>query len=225
MPIADLNGKRFKYNGKSYYTAGAGEMLVGSIGEKRSPLGKPKNLDKKADISADKIGELKSTVIDVRFDDASKRDIDALAPIVISGVPILVSAAEAHQGLMRGDLKLVHLRAEDQRLERAANDSPRRLDDLISWGRDARIVSQTFVVVEAAVAEKFRSNARVGVWGTDLGIGARVGGAGGRAGSVEVEYAPGATFAYLLAKITWDAKMKKNRRFIEDLDDDQYGTG
>jgi len=120
--------------------------------------------------------------------------------------------------------------ASDRALKDAVNRSPRLLDDLIEWGADARLVSQIFVVVEGTVAEKFRSSAafKIGktVGGGGLGqIGAEIGGDGGRAGRVDITLSPGAVFAYRLADIDWDAKRKKKKELIVDLDDDQFGTG
>ena len=54
------------------------------------------------------------------------------------------------------------------------------------------------------------------------GIEASVGGSSSSSGVTKVRISPGTGFAYLLAKIDWDAKQKKNQTKIVDLDDDQW---
>jgi hypothetical protein len=228
MAMADLNDKRFKFDGKSYFVAGSHECQIGSAGEKRSPLGKPKNLDVHSQVNPDKIGRLNSTVIKVTLDIEKQTGLRELIPLTLPDVPIPIPIEIEHisEKLTKGTLKLVHIWVNENTLKNSANDSPRLLNDLIDWGGDARLVNEVFVVVDAQVAEKFGSQTsfRIGKSVSGL-IDAEIGGSGGRAGTVEVTLSPGAVFAYQLADIKWDAKAKKNRQFIDKLKDDQYGTG
>jgi len=229
MAMAELNDKRFKYDSKSYFVAGSHECQIGCGGEKRSPIGKPKNIDIHRQINPNKIGTLSSNVVEVTLDQKSRSGLNAIIPLQLPSLPIPIDADIVSVGeqLTKGKLKLVHIWAESQALKQAANDSPKLLNDMIDWGHDARLVSEIFIVVEARVAQKFRETKTFGIGKSMAGglIEARIGGGGGRAGSVDVSLAPGAVFAYLLADPVWDAKARKKRTRIEKLRDDQYGTG
>jgi len=228
MAMADLNSKRFKYDGESYFVAGSHECQIGCAGEKKSPLGKPKKLDVHRQINPDKIGVLSSNVIEVKLDVKKQSGLREIIPLTLPGIPIPlpVNAEQLGGKLTKGKLKLVHIWVKDEALKKAANNSPQLLNDLIDWGKDARLVREVFVVVDAKVAEKFRSKTSFEIGKAVNGtIGAQIGGDGGRAGSVEITLSPGAIFAYQLADIEWDAKAKKKRTRIEKLKDDQYGTG
>ncbi len=226
MAMAELNNKRFKYRGTSYFVAGSHKCQIGSAGEKRSPLGKPKNIDVHNQINPEKIGTLNSRIIEVDLDVKNHTGLGALIPLTLSGVPLPIDIDHVNNKLTKGDLKLAHIWVSEPQLKKAANDSPRLLDDLIDWGNDARLVNEIFVVVEASVAEKFQSNPSFNI-GASLGgfIGAQIGGDGGRAGRVDITLAPDSVFAYQLADIVWDAKAKKKRKKIKKLNDDQFGTG
>lgn len=228
MAMAALNDKRFKYNGKSYFVAGSHECQIGSAGEKRSPLGKAKNIDVHSQINPEKIGTLSSNVIEVKLDVEKQAGLRTLVPLTLPGIPVPIPVKVEQIGgkLTQGTLKLVHIWVKESALKRAANDSPRLLNNLIDWGNDARLVNEVFVVVDVTVAEKFRSKTSFDIGKSLNGlIGAQIGGDGGRAGRVEVTLSPGAVFAYQLADIEWDAKAKKNRQFIDKFRDDQFGTG
>jgi hypothetical protein len=119
-------------------------------------------------------------------------------------------------------LKLVKFSVSVPDMKRAANDSPAPIENLISLGKDARIVHQVFVAIDAAPATKFDNDVSV-----DLSVGkgplkATVGVGSSSSGETTVEISKGTTFAYLLAKIDWDANLRRNKTKIMDLDDDQW---
>jgi hypothetical protein len=105
---------------------------------------------------------------------------------------------------------------------KAANNSPQKLQSLIEWGNDARIAHQVFIVMEASLANQFANNVTVDLAVGAKGLEAKVGGSVSSSGTTTVQIAKGTCFAYLLAKIDWDAKEKTNQTKIVDLDDDQW---
>jgi hypothetical protein len=76
--------------------------------------------------------------------------------------------------------------------------------------------------MESSIATKFNNNVAVSLSAGTGGVEATVGGSSSTAGSTTVKLSKGTTFAYLLAKIDWDANLKKNKTKIVDLDDDQW---
>jgi hypothetical protein len=93
---------------------------------------------------------------------------------------------------------------------------------LINFGKDARIAHQVFVVMEAKSATKFDNDVSVDLSAGKGPLQATVGGGSASSGETTVEISKGTTFAYLLAKIDWDANLKRNKTKIMDLDDDQW---
>jgi hypothetical protein len=195
---------------------------IGSIGEKRTPVTKQNYLEVKDRIPAAKIHATKSTVVEIDFTQTSKSAFSAVVTAIIEGVPVKLSGDATFDRLRSGELKLVKFSVANNDMKEAANDSPQKLQDLIEWGDDARIAHQVFIVMEAALANKFQNNATVELAAGAKGLEAKVGGSGSASGSTTIQISAGTCFAYLLAKIEWDAKQKKNQTRIVDLDDDQW---
>ncbi len=76
--------------------------------------------------------------------------------------------------------------------------------------------------MEASLASQFDNNVTVDLSVGAKGLEAKVGGSESASGTMTVEISKGTCFAYLLAKIDWDAQQKKNKTKIVDLDDDQW---
>jgi hypothetical protein len=85
-------------------------------------------------------------------------------------------------------------------------------------GRDARVVSDVWVVMEAELAETFSTAASVSAKaeGTDITVKA----SGGVGGSSTVKLSEGTTFAYALMKVR---KWKNGK--IQDMEKDYKGMG
>ncbi len=212
------------FGGVRYFRGQAEEVELGSIGEKRTPITGQNYLEVKDRIPPRKFDAVKSTVVDIDFSRTSSSAFDTAVSVIVKGVPVNFSGAATFNKLRSGELKLVKFSVSNNEMKRAANNSPRRLNDLINWGNDARIAHQVFVVMEASLANSFDNNATVDLSvGTD-GLEGTVSGNMKTGGATTVQISEGTGFAYLLAKIDWDARQKKNRTRIVDLDDDQWGV-
>lgn len=210
------------FGGVAYFRGNAEEVEIGSIGEKRTPLTKQNYLEVKDRIPVPNIDVTKSTVVEIDFTKTSKNVFDAAVSAIVKGVPVKFSGDATFDKLRSGELKLVKFSVSTNDMKRAANDSPQKLQDLIQWGNDARIAHQVFIVMEASLANQFDNNVAVDLSAGTKGIEAKVGVNGSASGTTTVQISKGTCFAYLLAKIDWDAHMKKNQTKIVDLDDDQW---
>jgi hypothetical protein len=228
MSTADLNSKRFKFNGRSYFVAGSTAIKIGDGGEKRSPLGKPKTLDPHKAINANKLAYLASDPIDISLTVREAPKLGQILPLNLPGMPVSIELGwqAASKQLTDGDLKVVHLRVDDEVLTEAANETPAMIDGLRDWGHDGRVVDEVFIVVEHDVAQKFNESKTVKV-GAGLGdiLNLNIGGSGIRAGTTEVSLSPGSVMAYQLVKPVWKEAKKKDRKTISHFRIDQYGTG
>ncbi len=210
------------FGGVAYFRGHAEEVQIGSIGEKRTPLTKQNYLEVKDQIPVDNIPVTRSTVAEIDFTQTSQSAFDLVVSAIVKGVPVKFSGDATFDKLRSGELKLVKFSVANNDMEKAANKSPQKLQDLIEWGNDARIAHQVFIVMEASLANQFDNNVAVDLSVGAKGLEAQVGGSGSTSGSTKVQISKGTCFAYLLVKIDWDATQKKNQTKIVDLDDDQW---
>jgi hypothetical protein len=210
------------FGGVAYFRGHAEEVEIGSIGEKRTPLTKQNYLEVKDHIPVPKIGVAKATAVEIDFTKTTKTAFNTVVSAIIKGVPVKLNGDATFDKLRSGELKLVKFSVETSDMVKAANDAPRALDELIGWGNDARIAHEVFVVMDASLSNVFDNDIRVDLSAGVKGMKAKVGVGTSGAGSTEVELSQGTCFAYLLARIDWDAKQKKNQTRIVDLDDDQW---
>ncbi|WP_051114368.1 hypothetical protein [Methylobacter marinus] len=213
------------FGGVGYFRGHAEEVELGSIGEKRTPLTKQNYLEVKDRIPAPKIDVAKATAVDIDFSKTSKSAFNTVVSAIIKGVPVKLSGDATFDKLRSGSLKLVKFSVLNNDMKKAANNSPQKLQSLIEWGNDARIAHQVFVVMEASLANQFDNNIHADLSVGAKGLEATVGGGSSTSGTTSVRISKGTCFAYLLARIDWDAKLKKNRTKIVDLDDDQWSFG
>lgn len=215
------------FNGVAFFRGHSEEMLIGSIGEKRTPLSKQNYLEVKDRVPVDKIKIMKSTVVEIDTTKLKKTDvstkISAIVPISGVPVPITLGVDAAFEKLKSAELKLVKFSVLANHMVRAVNDSPQKRRFLIDWGDDARIVHEAFFAMDAKTATKFDNNVDVNIAaGVDKVIKATVGIGGSGSGETTVEISEGTCFAYLLGRFVWDAKQKKNITKALDMNDDQW---
>ena len=211
------------FGGVSYFRGQAEEVELGSIGEIRRPITKQNYLEVKDRIPIAKIDVANAAVVEIDFTKTSKSVFNAMVSAIVKGVPVKFNGDTTFDKLRSGSLKLVKFSVANNKMIKAANNSPQKLKYLIEWGNDARIAHQAFFVVEASLANQIGNNTTVDLSAGVKGLEAKVGGSGTGSSTTTVQISKGTCFAYLLAKIDWDAKQKKNQTKIVDLNDDQWG--
>lgn len=215
----------FSYNGKKYFRGSAEDIQLGSIGKKRTSLFKQNYLEVKDHIPAGSFKEAKATTLSIEFSNESKKNLNLGASAIVDGVRIHLSGYATFNKINSGELKLVKITVENNKMEHAANQSRSIIRNLISWGNKARIVHQVFIVMEASLADKFENAASIKVTGNRGKVEASIDGGISGSGGTSVDISAESCFAYLLAKIKWDANKKKNKTKIVDLISDQWGAG
>lgn len=223
--MANVNVKEnhLTFDGVKFFRGNAGVVQLGCIGEKRDPIGGQNYLEVKDQIPAIKFKVAKSTVVDIDFKKSSESAFNTAAKAIVKGVPVQFNNKNSIKKFKSGELKLVKLSVLNNNMKKAANNSPRKLQSLINWGKDARIAHQVFVVMDAKMANKYDNNVDVDISVGVEGLEAKVSSRGKFSGETKVKLSKDTCFAYLLAKIDWNAKQKKNKTKIVDLNDDQWG--
>jgi hypothetical protein len=162
-----------------------------------------------------KIDVIKSRVIELDTSDLSKTDIgvNIKAIVPVSGVPLpaTLGVDDALKKLKSSEIKLVKFSVMNNDMMKAANNSPEKIQYLINWGNDARIAIEVFMAMDATLATKFDNDASLTLSaGVDKVVKATVGVGGSSSGGTTVQMT-NMGFAYLLAKIDWDAHERRTR--------------
>jgi hypothetical protein len=216
-----------QFGGVRYFRGQAEEVELGSIGEKRTPIGAMNRLEVKDQIPMGTVKSAKAVVVDIDFTKTTKAAFKRSGKVAAGKQSASVSASGMFEGLRSGSLKLVKFSVMNNDMRRAANSSPAILRQLVHWGNRARIAHQIFVVMKAELARSFGASAQVDSKVSVTAEGITVEGSGRTSASVsgrtKVVLSPGTTFAYLLLKIDWNAKAKRKKTHIVDLDEDQAG--
>ena len=225
---ARVKNNHLHFQGKNYFRVGAATVTQGAYGEKKSPIFQGNYLEVQATLPAPKLdGKVKqAAIVDIDWDKSSSvgADLQGSVPSVVNtGAKVKVS------DLKSGKLKLVYLYILPNDIKTATNNSPKALDNLRSYGADARIAHEIFVVMEAETARQITTSGSLSVGlapgggllltGGLLPVQGKLVGGGATTSRVQVTLSPGTTYAYLLVKLKWTAGKKS----IEKCTDDQWG--
>ena len=152
-----IKNSHFTYGGIQYFRANAHLLTVGSYGEKKSPITEPNYLFAKGVIPAPKLATIEATVVDIDFRQSNEADIFAkVHPVQLEFAG--GSLSHARRAASEGKLKLVMLHMLPVKMQAAINDSPQVRDNLNDYGNDARVVLQTWVIMEAEMADRVETN-------------------------------------------------------------------
>jgi hypothetical protein len=218
--LAVVKDSHLTYNGKKYFRGGSEDIELGSYGEKKSPITQTNYLEVQGRIPAEKLKVREAVEISIDTSQTSQKEIttNINAAAVFKG-----SAGTAYQDFKSGKLKLIKLIIENGDIMSAANQSPKAIDNLSTYGNDARIAHQVFVVVDDETARSFSKGSSFEV-SVNVGVvKVSVGANGGSSGSTSVSVSRGSIFAYGMVKLDWDAHSARNKTKITKVTDDQWG--
>lgn len=222
MSLVSIKDNHIKFMGTNYFVANAQTVSIGSYGEKATPVFGQNKLEVKARIPAPKLdGKIRiAGPFDIDVAQSSRSDFIKAGGASITVIGFSGSQNDIYEELTRKRLKLVQLFVEEEAMRKAANDSPRALENLDSYGGDARIAHQLFVIMEASFATSFTSGSKSEVSANALGI-ITITTSGGSTvrGKDTLTLAPGTGLAYLLLKLDWN----KGKTRIDKTIVDEWG--
>jgi hypothetical protein len=207
--------------GIRFFRGKATDVALGSYGEKKVPLGNPAYLAIERTIPAATLAKVPVKVtgpIAVDWGKVSKTDVEGNVNFLKKGggkASLTIEGAKSAKlvlvkfSIAEGDLKdLLNKHAQDAR------------DEIKKEGKDARIVSEVYVAMEAELASSVTTGGSVSASGTANGIEISVAGSTSSTTTTKVVLPPDTTFAYLLHRVKkWDKKV------ISDMEDDRQGPG
>lgn len=205
--------------GQRFFRGKATDVALGSYGEKKTPLGKPSYLAIERTIPGATIAKVPVKVtgpISVDWSKVSKTDIEGNVNFLKKGggkASLTVEQAKSAKlvlvkfSIAEGDLKdLLNKHAGDARKE------------IKKEGKDARIVSEVYVAMEAELASSVTTGVSVSASGTQNGIEVEVKGGTNGTTSTKVVLPPDTTFAYMMHRVK-----KWSGDTIDNMEDDQQG--
>jgi hypothetical protein len=224
-----VQSNHLTYGGKQYFRGGAEDVLLGSYGEIKRPVTKQNYLEVQGTIPAAKLKVRGVTECTIDFANSDKFSVShsGVAEGVINGVPVKasISGTAGVDFGSQGHLRLVKLIVENEDMETAVESLPGTLDKLRSYGNDARICHEVFVVMEASLAEALTASGSLTLSGSAGIEGLKISGSqtvsGGKTRTTIVTLSKETTFAYLLLKIDWNHS-GFNKTTIKKLTDDQW---
>jgi len=204
-----LKDTYLKVENVKYYRSNG--VKLGDVGTKRTSAFSVNRVDSQSSIPAPKMK--------VRFGESitmTSELANSIASVFTYGA---LSGAGLKSQLTRGKLRLTRYFLEDTDMIKGIEKSPRLIDTIRHIGRDARVVSEIWVVASANIVEESKNAGALGFAGS---------GGGGTGvsmskGSSSISISPGAVLAYMLHKIDWKEKQKKNWSQIDLMIQDPRG--
>ena len=215
----------FHYGGMKYFRGNAHLVELGTHGEKKDPIGAKAYIDPAGKIRAAHLAErpIKISTASVNWSDVKSKDLDAGVNLKFLGLGRKHGVTFDLTKARSANLKLMNFSIAENPMKRCLNndaDAVRR--SMADEGKDARIVGECWIAMEAELAEHIEANWSTGhAWEAldntlDLTV------SGGRHGSQTVSLGAGTCFAYKLYKVKdWS----RGKESIEDLEADYKGMG
>jgi hypothetical protein len=206
MAYADFKKNHITLDGNRYFVANAEVLRFGSFGKKATPLFGQNKLEPTDHVPPPKLDGRIQTVPPISIDSSTTKKGDFMATVSASlaVIGLNVSGGEIYDHLVSNKLKLVELFVEEEDMVRAVNDSPKVLEELASYGADARIVCRQLIAVEAEMAEKFTAGPKFAV-SVDVGgvVSIKAAGDGSTSNSTEIKLGANTCLGYLLLNFDW----------------------
>lgn len=213
----------FQLGTLKYFRGNAHLLELGTFGEKKDPIGARAYIDPQGRVQRSHLASRASTGKPMAIDlsRVSEADLGVTGSIPVFGLNLNVAASWGQKRVSTAKLKVYSVSLSEGRLiNMLNNDAGAARRFLADEGRDGRIVSEVWVVMEAELAQRFESSTSVGLKadGSKLELTA----SGGREGSVAITLSEGSVFAYKLHKVK---QWNKGKTAIEDMEADFKGMG
>jgi hypothetical protein len=217
----EVKKDEFKYGGIRYFRGKAENVRLGSYGEKKTPVGQANYLAVEKNIKNEHFeGSIVKTAgpVSIDWDKVSEAELEAGGSVKY--IKAGGKATLTRKAAKSAKLKLVKFFVNAGALKGVLNkEADGARNYLAKEGRDGRVAGEVWVVMEAELAEKVTTGGSLNAKASDGGLAVSVGGSGSSTTTTTITIAADTTFAYLLFKPKFDKDKKK----IEDLEDDQSG--
>lgn len=213
----------FKHGSQKYFRGNAHLIELATFGEKKDPIGAKAYIDPEGKVSRKHLSKIvqEGKPVSIDWSKNSKADVEANGPLQVFGLKTNAAVSFSFHKAKNAKLKLMNLSISEGPLKRMLNNGATAARNyLADEGKDGRIVSEVWIVMEAELGEQFDTAASISVSqkASNLSVTAK----GGKYGSQEIILSAGSVFAYKLHKVKDWSRGKKQ---INDMEADYKGMG
>ncbi len=216
-----ISKSKFTYSGVSYFRGKAENVNLASYGEKKTPIGKPNYLAIQGDVARSNLAKVRVKMTGPYSIEWSKFS-DSSVNLGINYLTVAGGTAGfSRKAAKSANLKLVKFAIDERPLKTLLNKhAPVARKEMAKEGKDARIVSEVWVVMAASLASDVTSCGTVSGQGTANGIKVELSGSSCTTNKSSITIPKNTTFAYKMHKVK---KWSKGKKSIEDMEDDTKG--
>lgn len=222
----NITDHMFKFGGMKYFRGNAHLVELGTIGEKKDPIGARAYIDPAGKIRASHLADRpikQGRPLSIDWDQVKKADLEAAVSLKFFGMGINGPTSFDYAKAKRANLKLINYSIAENPLKRCLNnDANTARRSMFAEGNDARVVSEIWIVVEAELAtaldQNFQHNGDFSYAGQNLKLDLSL----GKTLNESISIGAGTVFAYKMHKVK---KWKKKTDKIEDMEADYKGMG
>lgn len=215
-----ITKSRFRYDTGTYFRGLAENVVLGSYGEKKTPVNRPNYVAVQGDLPPAKLAKFIkiSGPYDIDWSRHSKGNVSGNIKFLKKGGGTGKFSRDAAK---RAKLKLIKLHLDEGSLLTVLNKrAPKVRSYLKREGRDARIVSTVWIAMEADLASDIEQCGEVKANAKVKGIPIEIDTKRCTKSKSSVTIPPNTTFAYGLHKVK---RWTKRKKAIRDLEDDYPG--
>lgn len=206
-----------------YFRGNAHLLDICSYGEKKDPIGPKSYIDKQNDVKREHLVDRIETAppVTVDWSSSTKASVEINGLLKFFGINGKVDANGTYEKAKNGHLQLINFSIPEGKLRGMLNkDASGALKYLADEGKDGRIVSEIWVVMEAELAEHFGNYGKATLGAKVLGSSLELTVSGGKYGSQSITIGAGTTFAYKSHKVKkWEDKKTR----IANMEADYFG--
>jgi len=224
-----LTKHMIEINGMKYFRGNAHLMELGTLGAKKDPIGPKAYIDPQRNIKKDKIEAYirdQNHSVNIDFRKFSRGNVEVNGKVKVYGIKFSGGANYSYSKLKTANLSLLNFHLNESQLIRLINADRSAFNYMKNEGRDGRIGSEIWVVVDATIARAINRNGTVSVgarFNKNNKLDVKINLGGGKKHRITIS--KGSVFAYKTHKVkSFDRRRKKATRVV-DLEADYKGMG
>ena len=212
----------FEYNEKNYFRGGAEDVVIGSYGKKRDPIGPNSHLEVQTEVKSDYLVTRVEYVMTIPVDWSAAANANLALSIGLDFLGLDGSLAGAANigAAAKQSLQLCKFLVEKAKLEVMLNNDAVNARNFLADNGDGRICSAVWVGVDDQLGEHFSSYGLNGSFSVNGNSDLTFTATGGKSGAQSISLsAKGHTFAYLLEKVT---NWSDSKTHVDEMKEDYH---
>jgi hypothetical protein len=213
----------FEYGAQKYFRGNAHLVEICTYGQKKDPIGAGAYIDPQSKVQREYLVNrvTKGLTVGIDWSTTTQAAVEVNGTVKVFKVGVSTAGSLSYTKIKSGNVKLYNLFINEGPLKTMLNsDASGARNYLAAEGADGRIVTEVWVVMEAALAEHFDTSGSITVSASTADL--KVTATGGKSGTQSITLSVGTVFAFKMHMVNdWNATKTK----VEGLEADYYGMG